>query len=514
MVTPLSVLALSGTLPFKAVNGITSFVTTGLQEHLLDDEGGMSYNGPPVKISTKSVTPGLPDMMDADQQMMKHVENYTAHNGQVWRKTPFLWGNINVPIRKGTTMQDYISRETPYRKELLEKLAPQLGLNPAGIPTQARYLAAEEARMLSKFPGELEDFTKHIMSTKGRERMIDLPFPTIGAGPLAQVRFAFDRIPANSAKPSNILIHDPVPMMAMRNYYDQGRNMVALGSLRPSTIFHEVGHAADLNRYGRKAITRAGSLAGQGLTLAVPLALVAGDAIKKSLPGISDDNVVINSLQKYGPEAWLAAKGLSTLYPEFKATTFADSALKAYAPSAGWSPNTLSRIRMGNGVKFGRYLLNAAVPYSLLSLARSVMNARREGAKAKEEELHKKSSVISAFTPDYKMLWNRLVVDPLYRSKIMLQNLKYVAEPIGKPTSAGVKAMLTGDTAKEFAMNSIVPATLATAIYLAARDKKMNKALEQTDATALPIYSNLQKGYSMPSATPMVWDFATERVFS
>lgn len=97
---------------------------------------------------------------------------------------------------------------------------------------------------------------------------------------------------------------------------------VHLPQLSQHSVLHELGHAVDASTPVGKARYFGGPIVRNAMMAAIPLAFVAGDEIKRMIPGTVDDKA-ISFLQENAPSLTAATLAATDLYPEFKASAIA-----------------------------------------------------------------------------------------------------------------------------------------------------------------------------------------------
>lgn len=166
--------------------------------------------------------------------------------------------------------------------------------------------------------------------------------------------------------------------------YHLDTKRVYLPSLSNEVALHELGHAADYNtRIGRfRGIAE--SALSNGVHIALPIALAAGDRIKEMIPGTVDDKA-ISFMQDHAPGIMAATLTATTLYPEAKASISAIRHIRDLE-RAGRQPvgATMKAVKRLSPM-FGSYLLGAVPAVIGMALARKYMNQARE----EKAELHR-----------------------------------------------------------------------------------------------------------------------------
>src|SRR5579859_156842 len=175
-------------------------------------------------------------------------------------------------------------------------------------------------------------------------------------------------------------------------HYEMGTRKVFLPRVSKEIALHELGHAAD---YTSSALGRIRSVAEPILhstvLAAVPIALIAGDELKKAIPGTVDDRA-IEFMQDHAPAIVGATLAATQLYPEAKASLLA---LRHIGETEG-------RAAVGSALKkllpaWGTYLLNAIPPVVGMVLARKYL---RQARAEKSEAAEKTAGIIGAALGD------------------------------------------------------------------------------------------------------------------
>lgn len=102
--------------------------------------------------------------------------------------------------------------------------------------------------------------------------------------------------------------------------YDPLKKKVRLPWTNEPYILHELGHAAHLTKPGATSLHAARKLIAGAAGIAVPMAYIAGNEIKKMFPGKIDDKV-IDFVQQNAPSIIAATYAAAEMYPEVQATT-------------------------------------------------------------------------------------------------------------------------------------------------------------------------------------------------
>lgn len=104
------------------------------------------------------------------------------------------------------------------------------------------------------------------------------------------------------------------------DYYNPVKNTVNLRTNSSASALHELGRAADVRGNVLKTVLR--KIPANAAMIGVPTALAYGDKIREAIPGTVDDKV-IGFLQDHPVSAVVGGYGLSTFYPEAKASYLA-----------------------------------------------------------------------------------------------------------------------------------------------------------------------------------------------
>jgi hypothetical protein len=255
---------------------------------------------------------------------------------------------------------------------------------------------------------------------------------------------------------------------------------------------HEMGHVQDFRSspVRKNILYNMSGMADRGLKIAVPAAILAGGAVKDLIPGTYDDKV-IDALQTVGPEAWLGAKTVSTLWPELKASINSNKILSsvAAAKGPGWmSPDALRKMKISNYLPFGRYALNSLIPYGLMAGARWIMNKRKE-----EEPIQKESAAVDRIAGwitnqakgayrEGKYIGKTLFVQPGTSLLSMARNPGYVMSPMVAPNVDNLADMFRSPTARQLLIHGVAPVAVGTLLLASLNKKKQAEALAKTDA--------------------------------
>lgn len=157
------------------------------------------------------------------------------------------------------------------------------------------------------------------------------------------------------------------------NRYDPLTKQVFTPNISKEQILHELGHAADAtgSRLGR-ARNLLDPIIRRGVTVALPLALIAGDAIKDKIPGTIDDKA-IGFMQDHAPAIMGATLAATHLYPEAKASYLA---YQHIAKTEG--PHAARQALKKFIPMWGTYLLGAVPAVVGMALARKYMRHARD----------------------------------------------------------------------------------------------------------------------------------------
>lgn len=190
-----------------------------------------------------------------------------------------------------------------------------------------------------------------------------------------------------AAKGVKIQFKGGVPAMLQGPHYHTFTKRVRLSRVDPASALHELGHAAD---YNKDIVGKARAILGprlRGATmLSLPIAYIAGDEIKKALPGTVDDKT-IEFMQQNAPSILGATLAATTLYPEAKASYLA---LQHVKETQG--PKAARAMAKTLIPKWGSYAL-ATIPAMIgISFAKKYYNE----AKKRGEDLEKESGIIQA----------------------------------------------------------------------------------------------------------------------
>lgn len=251
------------------------------------------------------------------------------------------------------------------------------------------------------------------------------------------------------------------PISGVGPHYDIPQKKVFLPRVSKEIALHELGHAAD---YTGGAIGKIRGIAEPVLKSAVyaaiPIALAAGDHIKKHIPGTVDDKAIAY-MQDHAPEIVAATIAATDLYPEAKASIAALRHIKDVEGAAAMRQAARKLIPA-----WSTYAL-AAIPAMIgLSLARKYMRETRD-LNAKQE---KTAEFIGSTIND--------IFSDLQEN---IHDVWHVAKQIGSGTVDSIqrperfkrilqsaKAVGTSPTFIHGALVSAIPATLG-ALYIYGR---------------------------------------------
>lgn len=167
------------------------------------------------------------------------------------------------------------------------------------------------------------------------------------------------------------------------DYYNPIKNTVNMNTSSRAVALHEMGHAADYRGSLAKTVGRKIPVA---LALAAaPAALAYGDSVKERIPGTADDKV-IDFLQKNPVTAVLAGYGLSTLYPEARASF---SALKHIYKHRGRA-EMMKDLKKSLGPAYMTYVAAAAPLAAGTLFAKHVRSSQLLNKKKEEKKPLKK----------------------------------------------------------------------------------------------------------------------------
>lgn len=164
---------------------------------------------------------------------------------------------------------------------------------------------------------------------------------------------------------------------------------IQLPWVNESYALHEVGHAAHFSEPGTKLFSKLRGFINGGAALAIPMAYVAGDEIKKMFPGKIDDKAV-DFVQKHAPAIAAATWAASDVYPEVQATARAVKYVRDTKGAAA-ARATLKELLPA----LGTYVAPIIPAIVGLSLAKKwFFESKKKGIKSREE-IEKAASVLS-----------------------------------------------------------------------------------------------------------------------
>lgn len=244
-------------------------------------------------------------------------------------------------------------------------------------------------------------------------------------------------------------------------HYDPASKRVALPRYSKEIALHELGHAADYTKGLGKVRKWTDPLIAKGTMAALPIALVAGDEIKKLMPGTIDDRA-IEFMQENAPQIMAGTIAATTLYPEAKATGLA---LRHIAEKEG-RPAAQAAFRK-LAPAYGTYLLSAIPAIAGMALARKFMRQAREVNKAEAEAREKTASFLGSVGKNYKHMLRAGLEDMSHIGREIAETTSELAR---KPDSLkrvgdAAKAVGTDPVFVHGAVTSAIPASLA-ALYL------------------------------------------------
>lgn len=336
----------------------------------------------------------------------------TQQGGTHFRKAPFLWSQVNVPVTDAT------------------------------------------ARM----PGMLPSWLSHELSD----------------------------YPAGVPLPDKIRMRKRVPFL-YGNAFNPMASEMRFADVSPKQVFHEFGHARDLGRPWRRNMVVGADALGKTLKYTVPASILFRDAISDYVPGSVDDKVV-DALQAYGPEAWLASKVVSDLHPELVATRHAGKKIKAL--EGVLDPSFLKKQLRANKLGMASRIPRVAIPYALMALARSAMKNEVK----KKDGLEKESAV--PLPAALESIW-RGGKTLLQRGQPVKESLQHVFAPFGAPTPAALKAMFSNPLLKDSLLGVGVPVGVS-GLTLAALNAKKEKADAARKAEELGEYEEIAETSKFP----------------
>jgi hypothetical protein len=153
---------------------------------------------------------------------------------------------------------------------------------------------------------------------------------------------------------------------------------VFLPRLGAESVLHELGHAADFTTPVGKVRGLLGPAIDNAARVALPVAIIAGDEIKKKIPGTIDDKA-ISFMQENAPALTAATLAATTLYPEAKASLLAINHIRSmeqmgsrFAP-----PGSTAKAVRRLAPLFGSYLLSTVPAVIGMSLAKRYIQQHR-----------------------------------------------------------------------------------------------------------------------------------------
>jgi hypothetical protein len=234
---------------------------------------------------------------------------------------------------------------------------------------------------------------------------------------------------------------------------------------------HELGHAADFTTPTGRFRSIVSPALSRGTMIALPIAMAAGDEIKRLLPGTMDDKA-IEFMQQNAPAIMGATLAATTLYPEAKASILAVKHLRELERAGKQLPGTAATAAKRLLPTFGTYLLGAIPAIVGMSLAKKYMNEARA-------ENEKTASISSR-------LWQLLPMETIFRGvgigqQIASQSMNLISSP-GTLRRVGSAAKEVG-TSPEFiygALGAGVPAALGSLyLYATPSGEVMRKRLPE-----------------------------------
>jgi len=260
---------------------------------------------------------------------------------------------------------------------------------------------------------------------------------------------------------------------------------VTLPVVEKGTMIHELAHAADFTGskrgkfwgYARGPIEAA-------VFSALPIALIAGDEIKKALPGTMDDRA-IEFMQQNAPEIMGATLAATQLYPEAKASVMALRHIRERSGPAAARAAAKTLIPA-----WGTYALGTIAPLIGMSMARKYYNEAKK-RNQEEEGLEKEGGLMDKYVLPY--------VDEFIETA---KDLGHVAKQIGRGTKQLVEdpqrvarirsAAKEVGTSPQFIQGALytgIPAALATGyLYSQRHGQHARPKIEQTDPLMLDEY--------------------------
>jgi hypothetical protein len=385
------------------------------------------------------------------QSIGESISKINSNEGKYFREAPFLWSKVNAPIG-GESVQDWVSRQV------------KLGVQ----------------------PNQAVNFAESFLARHGMELGPNAKMPRLdlssGALP-AFLEHELKDFPSDVPLPKTVRVRQRVPFL-YGNAYNPAAGELRLSDISPKQVFHEFGHARDLGRKWRRNTVLGSNALGKALMYTVPASILMGDKVSDTLPGSIDDKI-ISTLQKYGPEAWLASKAISDLHPELVATRHAGSKLKSLADIAPeFGGDFLKRQLKANRLGMLGRVPRVALPYGLMALARMAMkNKLKDGGKP--EQLEKESAIPLPAGLELLMRAGRTY---LGRGAPVISNIKHVFSPFERPTLKNVKQMMSNPLLMDSVIGAGAPVG-AAALTLAAIEARK----EQAEQSGLPESAGLAK---------------------
>ena len=242
-------------------------------------------------------------------------------------------------------------------------------------------------------------------------------------------------------------------------HFDPASKRVALPRYSKEIALHELGHAADYTKGLGKVRKWTDPLIAKGTMAALPIALLAGDEIKKLMPGTIDDRA-IEFMQDNAPQIMAGTIAATTLYPEAKATALAvrHIAEKEGRPAARAALKKL-------GPAYATYLLSAIPAVAGMALARKFMRQAREVNEAEAQA--KTASFLGSLGKNYYHMIRSGLTDMKHIGSEIAETTTELAR---KPDSlrrigAAAKKVGADPVFVHGAVTSAIPASLA-ALYL------------------------------------------------
>lgn len=265
-------------------------------------------------------------------------------NGMFSEKDDVPWHNA-VPASGAKNIADLMEEVHPPKSKLM-------GLFDLSARTRP-FRTAEEADKFAVGVKKLKEVENVVDSFIDKHHLIE-----------RGVRLNFQRGALNSA---------------MGSRYHIPSKTVFFPSQGKETLLHELGHAADFTGSTLGKIRGAvGPGLNRAVSIALPIAMIAGDRIKEVLPGTIDDKA-ISFMQDHAPLIMGATLAATSLYPEAKASF---TAIRHIATTEG--PVAARAAFRKLAPSWAGYLLSAIPPIVGMALARKYMrNARAESDQEK-----------------------------------------------------------------------------------------------------------------------------------